>query len=84
MDQLCILSASAGLILSCGKASLLLHNFISDAKTVDTTIQSLINDVTSLKQLLTNVKIVFARPEIDFAVTHNVEQLQRQDLDESE
>jgi hypothetical protein len=64
MDPLCIVSASAGLILSCGKASLLLHNFISDAKIVVTTIQSLLNDVTSLEQLLTNGKTLFARPRL--------------------
>jgi hypothetical protein len=29
--------------------------------------------MTSLEQLLTNGKTVFARPEIDFAVTQNVD-----------
>jgi hypothetical protein len=44
-------------------------------KIVDTTIQSFLNDVTSLEQLLTNVKTVFARFGIDFALTHNVDNL---------
>ena len=64
MDPLSIVASSTALLMTCGKAAFLLHNFIAATKEVHSTITTLHADITSLSELLEDLKVLFARGEI--------------------
>lgn len=64
MDPLSIVASSTALLMTCGKATLLLHNFISSAKEVHSTITTLHADITSLAELLEDLNLLFGKREI--------------------
>lgn len=75
MDPLSIAGTSVALAVTCGRASVLLYRFIADAKTVDATIESLQDDLTSMEHLLETVDAVFSQPHVGIAVTQNQDNL---------
>jgi hypothetical protein len=74
MDPLSIVSASAGILGACIKSATAIHDFISNTKNVDGTIQSLHHDVTSLQAILENICGVLKYPNAKEAITRSCEE----------